>query len=126
MNETPKDIINRLQGKSVSIVSDIIGTCRTLDRDIGDKTHFSTAEYTTRAMLIPMPKDALRLILDLAKRVEVLGSALKEHNNWHLTQTDPDPEHGYIPAEEYCDSSLYERSVSAMKATDLTKWMEEV
>lgn len=64
------------------------------------------------------------LILDLAKRVEVLSKALEAHNNWHLTLIDPDPEWGYIPSVEYSESSLYERTNDALKATDLTKWME--
>lgn len=45
---------------------------------------------------------------------DVLREALLEHHNWHLAQKTPDAEHGYIPAEEYAESGLCERTIAAL------------
>lgn len=57
----------------------------------------------------------------IASREEPLrlcADVLTRHHQWHAAQTDPDPEHGYIPADEYADSSMYEQTVEALGAAN--------
>jgi hypothetical protein len=44
--------------------------------------------------------------------------ALALHDQWHLNQITPDPEYGYIPADEYQDSSLWEYTRAALASLD--------
>lgn len=64
--------------------------------------------------------DALRVCTALAARpspareaLQACVDALTKHHQWHAAQTEPDPEHGFIPADEYADSALYEATVEA-------------
>lgn len=50
----------------------------------------------------------------LREAVQSLSDALTKQHQWHAAQTDPDPEYGFIPADEYADSSLYEATVKAL------------
>lgn len=50
----------------------------------------------------------------LREAVQTVVDALTKHHQWHAAQTDPDPEHGFIPANEYADSSLYDATVNAL------------
>jgi hypothetical protein len=45
-----------------------------------------------------------------------LVEALEKQHQWHLAQVTPDPEHGYIPADEYSDSGLCETTCAALAA----------
>ena len=43
--------------------------------------------------------------------------ALQQQHDWHATQTEPvDISEGVsiVPADEYCDSGMYERTVAAL------------
>jgi hypothetical protein len=46
--------------------------------------------------------------------IVALTAALKEQHEWHCRQTDPDPTYGFIPADEYGDSRMYERTMKAL------------
>lgn len=54
----------------------------------------------------------------LVEALEAAKAAIVEHDKWHGAQTTPDPEHGYIPADEYADSGLYERTAAALHQID--------
>lgn len=51
---------------------------------------------------------------DDADELRALRDALTRHHQWHAAQTTPDPEHGFIPADEYAESALYEETVEAL------------
>lgn len=57
-------------------------------------------------------QDGLREALQKAR------DTIVQHHQWHAAQTDPDPEHGFIPADEYAESSLYERTVATLAEID--------
>lgn len=72
-------------------------------------------------LLAALRNDALAIIreqqAEIARLREALQSsvdALVKHHQWHAAQTDPDPEHGFIPADEYDDSALYDVTVAAL------------
>jgi hypothetical protein len=46
--------------------------------------------------------------------VRSLTLRLRQHHAWHLQQTVPDPDYGYIPADEYGDSGLGENTVETL------------
>ena len=48
-------------------------------------------------------------------RSAVMEEASREHHEWHLAQTDPD-EFGLIPADEYVDSEMGERTIARLEA----------
>lgn len=51
---------------------------------------------------------------DDADELRALRDALTRHHQWHAAQTTPDPEHGFIPADEYAESALYQETVEAL------------
>lgn len=53
---------------------------------------------------------------ELRQTLEKAQSALHDHHEWHKCQTVPDSEHGYIPAEEYAESGLCEKTLSVLGA----------
>lgn len=50
----------------------------------------------------------------LRSALEKAQSAILDHHEWHKCQTTPDPEHGYIPADEYAESGLCEKTLSVL------------
>lgn len=68
-----------------------------------DAASSGTAASATTDEEVRRLREALRACTD----------ALTKHHQWHAAQTDPDPEHGFIPADEYADSQLYEQTVEA-------------
>ncbi|EQA97249.1 hypothetical protein [Sphingobium sp. HDIP04] len=50
--------------------------------------------------------------------LEAGRSMLIRHHHWHTQQRTPDPEHGFIPADEYGDSALYEQTADAIDKID--------
>lgn len=53
-------------------------------------------------------------VAELEGALKTVVDALVKHHQWHAAQTDPDPEHGFIPANEYADSSLYDLTTEAL------------
>lgn len=54
----------------------------------------------------------------IARALRQCVDTLTRHHQWHAAQTAPDPEYGFIPADEYCDSALYEQTVVALSAAN--------
>ena len=74
---------------------------------------------SARAALAAMPVQA-PVADDVRSIVQTLCDVITQHHQWHAAQTTPDPEHGYVPADEYAESGLYERTVDALhKASHL-------
>lgn len=53
-------------------------------------------------------------IAELEGARQTLSDALTKHHQWHAAQTTPDPEYGFVPADEYADSGLYDETVAAL------------
>lgn len=55
-------------------------------------------------------------VLDAAiRRIAELQAALRQQHMWHLAQTEPD-QYGLIPANEYQDSAMCERTLAALQS----------
>lgn len=70
--------------------------------------------------------DAHTEAAELKARVDALEGALQtvvdalvKHHQWHAAQTQPDPEHRFVPADEYAESGLCEQTVGALHAAGL-------
>ena len=69
-------------------------------------------EYASDAGQAEPVDDGLREALQTA------SGMLIRHHQWHVQNRTPDPEHGFIPADEYADSSLYEQTADAIDKID--------
>lgn len=57
-------------------------------------------------------------VVALREALRKTTDALVRHHQWHAAQTDPDPEHGFIPADEYADSTMYDQTVEALSSAN--------
>jgi hypothetical protein len=76
----------------------------------------TASEPTREAPTAPAESERDAEIERLRAVVTKLSNALTRHHQWHAAQTEPDPEHGFIPAAEYAESSLHEQTVKALSA----------
>ena len=53
-------------------------------------------------------------VAELRAALRTATDALVRHHQWHAAQTTPDAEFGFIPADEYADSDMYEETVAAL------------
>ena len=53
-------------------------------------------------------------VAELRAALRTAKDALVRHHQWHAAQTTPDAEFGFIPADEYADSDMYEETVAAL------------
>ena len=58
--------------------------------------------------------ESLAGITSLREVLEKAQSTLLDHHQWHGAQLEPDPVHGYIPADEYADSGLCEKTLDTL------------
>jgi hypothetical protein len=98
-----RDACNIVLGKVVSF-----DDSRAIAATILDRINIANAQINPASA----GDEGLRNVLWQAR------DTIVQHHQWHAAQTDPDPEHGFIPADEYVDSSLYERTIAAIGAVD--------
>lgn len=122
-NPPSPDAGERREAIARAVAADIVqGACET---DPADPDHPDTVCITVsdlewiardrveRLALSPAPDADTVMVPELRKALRACVDVLTKHHQWHAAQTDPDPEHGFIPADEYADSALYEQTVEA-------------
>lgn len=57
-------------------------------------------------------------VVELREELEAASGMLIRHHQWHMQQRTPDPEYGFIPADEYADSRLYEDTANTIDKID--------
>lgn len=111
--------------KNGSITLDHYGPVGDASRNIASycdgpaRVHVYTAALealtTARATIAQQGEELARM----REATQAVVDALVKHHQWHAAQTDPDPEHGFIPADEYAESGMYEQTVAALHTASL-------
>ena len=83
-------------------------------RDVNEPFQTDYLDMARAALAAMQPKVEAPAADSVRSIVQTLCDALTQHHQWHAAQTTPDPGHGYILADEYADSGMYERTVDAL------------
>jgi hypothetical protein len=109
---------------AMDVPESLLVEARAIREDWLDHKHYSSTEALLAALRRGMELAvAPRSVVDKARHtaqsdalavMREAREALEKNHQWHLAQTIPDPEHGYIPAQEYEESGLCETTCTAL------------